>query len=255
MDSQFQNKLFNYEHTPPGEAWDKIAASLNENISHSVSEKLFQYEEEPSPAMWQNIIVGLNNTYIEKAKVVPFYVKYRRPLKYSGAVAIFVFLAVLTSLLVSKKTESGLASQSMANMGTGKKDTPQNSFPPESSFTVQQGEKAKRVPIIGKSKLPRVNQEDSQVSFSFDENFIPRQAERNEIVSSTLAADKYMIYSDDEGNAIRLPKKIFTAFACSTEDLVCKQRLQQLREKFAASAMTTDFNGLLQILKSLQENQ
>ena len=64
-----------------------------------------------------------------------------------------------------------------------------------------------------------------------------------------------MIYSDDDGNAIRLPKKIFSAFACPTEDLICKRRLQQLREKFAASAMTTDFNGVLQILKSLQENQ
>jgi hypothetical protein len=64
-----------------------------------------------------------------------------------------------------------------------------------------------------------------------------------------------MIYSDGDGNAVRLPKKIFSAFACPTEDIKCKQRLQQLREKFAESAMTADFTGLLQILKSLQENQ
>jgi hypothetical protein len=64
-----------------------------------------------------------------------------------------------------------------------------------------------------------------------------------------------MIYSDGDGNVVRLPKKLFNAFACPTGDISCKQRLQQLREKFAESAVTADFNGLLQILKSLQENQ
>jgi len=255
MDSQLQNKLFNYEPQPPDEAWEKIAASLNENISLSVSEKLFQYEKEPPLAVWQNVVDGLENINTERAKVVPFYVRYRRPLKYSGAVAIFIFLAALTSLLVSKKTGSELPSQSIANTRATKKDTPQTSSQPESNNTLQPGKNSKPEPLFGKSKLPKVNHEDSQISFSADENFLPRQAGRNEIVTTSLTADKYMIYSDAHGNAIRLPKKIFSAFACSTEDLVCKQRLQQLREKFAASAMTTDFNGLLQILKSLQENQ
>jgi hypothetical protein len=63
------------------------------------------------------------------------------------------------------------------------------------------------------------------------------------------------MYSDGDGNVVRLPKKIFNAFACPTEDVMCKQKLQRLKEKFAASAMTADFTGVLQILKSLQENQ
>ena len=84
---------------------------------------------------------------------------------------------------------------------------------------------------------------------------MPMQAERNEMVGASTTADKYMIYSDGNGNAIRLPKKIFSAFACPTDNFDCKQRLQELREKFAASATTADFNGLLEILKSLQENQ
>jgi hypothetical protein len=256
MNSLLQNKLLHYEAHPPKGVWDKIATSLNEDISVTVSEKLYEFEEQPSPAVWQKIDARLDIVVIQKAKVVPFFTRYRRPLKYSGAVAIFIFIAVLTSLLISKKTESEVSGQNVVNNTPAvKEDTLKPNISSEKKTAVAQKlEKSYSEPLIAKSKVSKSRPTQNQSSF-FAESFLPRQAERNEMVSSSIPADKYMIYSDGDGNAIRLPKKIFSAFVCPTDNFDCKQRLQRLREKFAASATTADFNGLLEILKSLQENQ
>lgn len=257
MSNQLQHKLLHYEVPPPEGTWNKIATSLNENVSFTLSEKLYQYEEEPSPLVWQNISSQLENSIPEQAKVVPFYVRYRRPLKYTSAVAIFIFLAMITSLFISKKTESEVSPQGISN-ATIQKDTskPSPDVSRENNSVAQLSEKNKPEHLIARSKVSRIRQEEYQSSSASSfESFLPQQAEKNEIVSSSISSDKYMMYSDGDGNVIRLPKKIFNAFACPTEDISCKLRLQQLKEKFAQSATTADFTGLLQILKSLQENQ
>lgn len=257
MSNQFQHKLFNYEVPPPEGAWNKIAASLDGNVSLTLAEKLYQYEEEPSSLVWQNISSQLDNSASKQAKVVPFYVRYRRPLKYSSAVAIFIFLAMITSLFISKKTESEVSPQGISN-STLQNDTSKLSpdVSRENNSVARLSEKNKPEHLIARSKVSRIRQEEYQSSSASSfESFLPQQAEKNEIVSSSISSDKYMMYSDGDGNVVRLPKKIFNAFACPTEDIMCKQKLQQLKEKFAASAMTADFTGVLQILKSLQENQ
>ena len=120
MTNQLQDKLLHYEVQPPEGVWNKIDASLEEHIPLAFIEKLYQYEEEPSPYVWENLNFQLGKPTSNKAKVVPFYVRYRKPLKYSGAVAIFIFLAVLTSLLISKKSESELPPEGIANAVTTK---------------------------------------------------------------------------------------------------------------------------------------
>jgi hypothetical protein len=256
MSSQLQNKLLHYEVQPPEGVWNKIAASIEENFSPSLSEKLYEYEQVPAPGVWQNIVSQLDTPTVKETKVVPFYIRYRRPLKYSGAVAIFIFLAVLTSLLISKKTESEFPAEGIVQNNAVKNNSQKafsNSDRDDSSIKEKKDSNPGR--LIAKSKASKRQQEETEKSLSFAENLLPRQAERSEMVHTSIDADKYMIYSDEDGNVVRLPKKIFSAFACPTEDFICRQRLQQLREKFAASATTADFTGLLQILKSLQENQ
>jgi hypothetical protein len=257
MSSQLKNKLLHYELQPPEGVWSKIAASLDENLSVSVSEKLYHYEEEPSTKVWQSIVSELQLPDREEAKVVPFYIRYRRPLKYSGAIAIFIFLAILTSLFISKKTESELPPKQAATTATTKKDSSKPAENPnENNSATQAPQKTKTQRLIARSKASKESQDEVQnFSTASLESFLPQQAEKNDIVSSPVSSDKYMIYSDEDGNVVRLPKKIFSAFACPTDDAVCRQRLQQLKEKFAQSAMTADFTGLLQILNSLQENQ
>jgi hypothetical protein len=254
MSNQLQHKLLHYEMPPPEGVWNKIATSLDENLSLTLSEKLYQYEEAPSALVWRNISLHLDHSVSDQGKVVPFYVRYRRPLKYSGTAAIFIFLAVMTSLFISKKTESEVPPQGVANSVEIKKDTSKPSqVSAENNSVAQLSDRSEH--LIAKSKVLKIRQEEYQNSNLSFEDFLPQQAEKNEVVSSSIPSDKYMMYSDGDGNVVRLPKKIFNAFACPTEDVMCKQKLQQLKEKFAQSAMTADFTGLLQILKSLQENQ
>ena len=63
------------------------------------------------------------------------------------------------------------------------------------------------------------------------------------------------MYSDGDGNAMRLPKKLFDFISCVKEDVSCKQEMQQWQQQFAAAVLTTDFTGVLEILKTLKENQ
>src|SRR5690242_2547379 len=121
MSSPIQNKLLHYEVPPPAGNWEKIAASLDEVHPGSLSEKLYHFEAAPPQDIWQKINQKLSSK--NQARVIPFYVRYRRPLKYSGAVAIFIFAAVLVSLLVSKKTESELPAGRTVNVPT-KKESP-----------------------------------------------------------------------------------------------------------------------------------
>jgi hypothetical protein len=208
MSSQLQNKLFNYEVRPRKEVWDDIATSLDETISPSLSEKLYRFQETPSPAIWQKIISKLDVPLAERSTVVPFHIRYRRPLKYSGAAAILIFLAVVTSLLISKRTESEVpANNIVINQSITEKDTLK--APNNSKETTSIASTGKNHPesFIARSRSPRVKEYPSQNSISLAENFLPKQAERANMISSSLNTDKYMIYSDDDGNVIRLPKK------------------------------------------------
>jgi hypothetical protein len=75
---------------------------------------------------------------------------------------------------------------------------------------------------------------------------------------NTALADRYMIATTATGNAVRLPKKVYSAYACPDESLAssyvdCKEKLSLLQSKMSAS-LTTDFAQFLDLLKNLQEN-
>lgn len=254
MSNELQNKFLHYEVQPPEGVWDKIAASLDDTIPLSISKKLYQFEANPPASSWQNIAAELNNTIKEKAKVVPFFTRYRRPLKYSGAVAAFIFLAVITSLFISKKTESEIPVDRIVNNHvSARKDSTKNNSKENNSVS-QIIERNNSEQVVVKSKTSKAQFNDNEHSTSLNEN-PSEETEQVHAIAASYNSDKYMIYTDGNGNDVRLPKKIFSAFACPANNADCKERLQKLREKFAESAMTTDFTGLLQILKSLQENQ
>src|SRR5438067_2845109 len=60
MSEELKRKLFNYEVSPPDKVWDKIADTLNEEISAEFPEKLHEAEEIPPANMWTNITAHLD---------------------------------------------------------------------------------------------------------------------------------------------------------------------------------------------------
>lgn len=260
MSNAIQNKLLHYEVPAPDGVWDRIAASLDETLSPALAEKLYQYEQLPAPSVWQNISNQLERAPAEKSRMISVFSRYRTPLRYSGAAAILIFLTVLSSLFISKKTESEVPAETVTSNTPVKEDTvriPKNSSNSNENAVVvsRAGSKAPENLNAAATSDRRSKRAETARSISIAESYAPKRPQTQPVAASSFTADKYMIYSDGDGNAVRLPKKIFSAFACPTGDADCKQRLQMLRERFAESAVTADFTGLLEILKSLQENQ
>src|SRR4051794_29587547 len=99
MSNQIQNKLLQFEEQPPTGAWNEIAAALDSGAANQFAEKLYGFEQAASQNVWTKINDQLSD---HDPKIIPFFKKYSRPLKYSTAIAALVVLAVFVSLLVSK---------------------------------------------------------------------------------------------------------------------------------------------------------
>jgi hypothetical protein len=88
-------------------------------------------------------------------------------------------------------------------------------------------------------------------SFAFSNQSLPQKANKEELLNYS-ELDSYMVYSDGDGNAMKLPKKLFSLVHCQDGDYTCKERIKQLQQKMASGATTTDFAGIIEILRQLQ---
>ena len=260
MSNQIQHKLSNYEVQPPAKAWDEIESALDNGINTNFADKLYSFEQKPPHTTWQKISSQLGQYSKEAARVVPFFKRYSKPLKYSTAVAAFVILAILTSLFISKKTVSeSIVNTSLPSIENKSAESPeviQNNQSPQ-QISIARLNTQKRAGHIRLSSMKSntwLGPETSLKSTASVEKVVPQYAERTNAIDYS-SDEKYMIYSDGDGNAVRLPKKLFDAFACNTDRVKCKQKLKKLQEQVAASAMKTDFTGILDMLNKLQENQ
>ena len=64
-----------------------------------------------------------------------------------------------------------------------------------------------------------------------------------------------MVYSDDDGNAMRLSKKLVELISCVKEEVVCAEQVQQMQYKIANYITTNDFSGLMEMLRNMKENK
>jgi hypothetical protein len=257
MSNKIQIKLMQYEAPPPPELWNRIADSLDEHMSPITQEKIFSFEQKPPSSVWSKISKALDN----KAAVVPFY-RRRSVHRYSAAAAVFIAIAITTSLLISKKTQSdaGIPSTSVILKKERLTEHPDNNqkktIASETSSLITASlvrSNEYSIPkrnILNKERLHHILQ---SVTFS---NLFPAQAEPKPQVPQTDSIDnKYIVYSDEEGNAFRVPKKVFDLFSCALRDVQCKQRLNSLREQIASGSLSADFTGILDMLNNLKENQ
>jgi hypothetical protein len=256
MSSNIQNILSDYAPDAPAGVWEKIAAAL-ENGESSFPGKLFQYEEMPSAALWDKITPALDVIEREPVKIIPFHKRYSRPLKYAAATAAFVIFAVLSSLLISKKTRSEEPVRTAIQTNT--------SAPKEEQSIASGQDRVKQTPAEAitdgkatdreKAAVAIIKTHQAASSMALLARVFPKIARPNSGLSFSSMVDKYMVYSDGEGNATRLPKKLFDLFVCPTDDILCVQRKKNLQEKIASSALTSDFTGVLEIINNLRENK
>ena len=254
MSSSIHDKLFRYEVQPPNRVWDEISAAMDSPI-HTIGERLHDFEAVPDKKAWGRIEQLLQPT--KSGQRIPFYKRYSRPLRYSGVAAAIIFAAITLSLLVSKKTESevpapAITSNGSAGIDNNKQQNDQNDDGSRTTVAAITGKESK---FSFKRNLFRAASSISINPPPLSEKFLATAAERHAVIAEHLSDDKYMVYSDGNGHAFRLPKKIFDAIACPLDNNSCKQRIKNLQEIMAGAAVTSDFGGILQILEHLQENQ
>ena len=250
MSSNLQNKLFHYEATPPEKVWDEVAAALDSGIDHAFTRRLQEFEATPPPSAWTRIEKQLLQTDRD-TPVIPFFKKYRRPLKIVGAAAAILFLAVITSLLlVSKK------SVSETPMEAARVDKP----PVAGDSPIIEKEKPEVVTTLATvagtvSKEPIRTKAKAATQKAVMASRYTSSAETVQPINYHSYSDKYMMYSDGNGHSVRLPKKIYDFFVCPEHDLPCRDRLKGLQQKIAASALSPGFTGMLDMIQNLQENK
>jgi hypothetical protein len=259
MDNQIQNKLFQLEVQPPEEVWGRIADAMDDQTLAGVGTRLSSFEASPAENIWNNI----NSELGTPAKVIPFHKRYSRPIKYGSAAAIIAAIALTGNLLISKKTVSEVPGQTtvktMLEKARDQQKQPSISEQPSSgqhdvAVEITSHIDPDRNFVYPKRKLSQFTPSVPEIASSTD-NIIPKFAKRNTVIAFNDDSDKYMAFAMEDGNAIKLPKKMYDAITCPTKDVACLQKIKQLQEKMAASALFADFTGVLDILNNLGENQ
>jgi hypothetical protein len=237
MNSDLQNKLQQFSADPPAGVWNKIAEALD--TEEGFAQRLYQYEETPPAANWQKIEQHLA-AHAETGKVVPFGKRITKPVRYIAVASLLVVILV-TATLTIKRTEAGAL------------DTEGTAVAPATNLPVTAG----TLPINTDQQPGTFSQPAQSNSQEFPGPQTRETSSRSgkPAISTTpinAALNDYVTYSDGNGKVVKVSRKMETYINCSDSDQQCKQRLQQLRQKMAARAMTTDFTGILEMLQQLQ---
>jgi len=258
MSTNIQDKLLQHEETPDDNVWNRIVAALDEGSLSTVGSRLNEFQTPPPPAAWTSIEKQL------PAPVIPLFRRYGKRLRYASAAAAVLAGAFLLSLFYPKQSESEEAGQPritrLSVLPLPQKAEQSNDDRIEqptindvvTHVTVPKMERLSFAAV--RDKESRVRHEATTASLDICD-LIPEVAHRKTAIALNAAVDRYMIFSREDGNAVKLPRKLFDAVACPAKDDNCKQNLREVQQKFASSAISADFTGVLEILRNLGENQ
>lgn len=261
MNSDLQNKLFHFEADPPREVWNKIADALDADTEETFPQRLFSYEEQPPAQIWQSIETSLEEP--EPAiKVVPI-TKFKKPLRYVAAAASIIGIIFLATTIVNKKTGAGAVIGGTETTTVTATPNQSSVLPVDKPKLIKDSTADKQLSnqsadeSIAKNNQPKkraltfIRPQGIFHSFSFSRQSLPSKADKEQLLDYS-ELDSYMVYSDGDGNAMKLPKKLFSLVHCQDGDYSCKERIKKLQQKMASGATTTDFGGIIEILRQLQ---
>lgn len=264
MTESFKKKLQDFAPEPPKSVWEGIVSRLND--SPVFADKLAGYEATPPAGAWKAIVQQLDQK--EKEPLV----RIIRPNRYAAA-AILLIVAGITyfSLFQQEPVQAITTTQAVSpvpfpnsnpappvSVSSGDNDIARQPSPADKSEEAYANQDKKQTALAHLSGEPDHHIPESALGFA-DENsdklFIPSHAAPTRRLLLSPTADRYMVYSDGQGNAMRLPRHMFDYVACITNELDCKKRIAQLRSKAAAITMSTDFSGVLEMLAKLDETK
>lgn len=255
MSSDLQKKLLQFEAKPSPKVWSNLETILDADVEFPV--KLYEFKQQPAPRAWQKIASALSE---HPATVVPFAIRYRKPIRYTAAAAVLILLAFGATFFMSKK-----ASPETAAITTQPVPTQNTSIPARNEIAKQEPiitnaviadnkYEANKNVVLTKECLGVIPQKNIMADNVTPECLIAEVKDRISHLD-LKTSDRFMVYCcDGKGNPVKLPKKLYDVVNCGEDDPSCRQNIQCLQEKISSASLTTDFIGVLQIIRQVQEN-
>lgn len=234
MSSQLQHKLQQFEATPPKDAWLAIEDRLN-NIP--VQERLYNYEATPPAMAWNEIAASLDQASPIILQTNPIHKKKWFRLAAAAAILGIVALGILTYAI--NKPETAIAKQPLIKQ--------QQTRTPATTST----------PAPGTS-----THNDVETIIPIKEESISVPASTSDQDPGTTVTKRYKVVANEDGQMVRLSQKAYAVFDCAVKGVAqkntnCKENIQTMQAKMASSLVTptTDFAGLIDMIKTLEENK
>lgn len=264
MNPEILKKLLQYEPEPPAGVWKGISKALDENISGGLSGKLQNYEAVPPAGTWEKIAENL--TAKTPGKIIKRS-KFFTVARVAAAASVIIIMAA--SIIFWNRDEDGMIAVDNPVKPVQQQQQPQQNSQASAPVNIQKETDRQNfqqpVPSTSEQRkeptsYARNNPAKPQRSYTRDDHaesrsFIPEEAKEKAIAVSSYPVEKYMVYSDEDGNAMRVPKKLFEIMSCVKEEILCQQQVQQLQSKFASYVTSNDFTGLMEMLRNMKENK
>jgi len=254
--SSLQERLYNYEQTPPPKVWDKINAALDEShLSDEFPSKLYNAEVMPPANAWDKIAGALEPA---QAPVVAMRSKTFSFFRYAAA-------AVLIGLVAFGVIKWTSGNDTKSENGIAASDTINNKRPLDTPIeieTIQPGipgeENIVSTGIDVQIKTPSVKRVKNNYS-------IPDNIDASEPIyayeHTPNLADRYIMLMTPDGGIIRMSKKWGNLVCCVSgqdQDENCKDQLKKWQEKIACSPVTTsagNFMDILSLVSALNDSE
>lgn len=267
--TSLQNRMYNYEVTPPANSWDKIAAALDEASSaNEFPSKLYDMEVAPPATVWELINSSLNET---DEKVVSMK---RRATMFFRYAAAAVFIGVVAFGIIKWTSLTNNSEETSTAQARPSKDSGKNNIvTPEENVTAT-NENAEDEKALEESKkmVARLDRPAKNAIRNAINSNTLRDDINNESVADANAnsvysyedhlpdlSERYIMLMTPEGNIIRMSKKWSDLVCCVSgeeQDKDCKDQLKKWQEKIANSPLAPspgNFMDILNLVNSLDE--
>ncbi|MFI5129260.1 MAG: hypothetical protein ACHQFX_04685 [Chitinophagales bacterium] len=255
--SSVQEKLYNYEQTPPPKVWDKINAALDEShLSDEFPSTLYNAEVMPPANAWDKIAGALEPV---QAPVVPMRSKTFSFFRYAVAavlIGIVAFAVIKWTNGNDTRTYSGIAATDSSKNKRSTNDPAKVEEIKPATEGLDETIAAATDPQIKTTTIKRAR---NNYTIPDDLNEIEPIYAYNEHTPNL--ADRYFMLMTPDGGIIRMSKKWGNLVCCVSgqdQDENCKDQLKKWQEKIACSPVTTsagNFMDVLSLVSALNDSE
>lgn len=239
MSSQLQHKFQQFEATPPKDAWLAIEERLDD-ASSTLQERLYDYEAAPPFSAWNEIATTLGKHSTNKAATTPIY--QTKWFRLATAAAILGLIALgIFNFGINRPTATIAKQQPVLKQVQPLSTSPKAT--PATSTTNTHKEPVKAITPI------------KEESISVPASTSPKE-------NTAIITKHYKVVAKEDGQIVRLSQKAYAVFDCAVKGAAqksstCKENIQTMQAKMASSLVTpsTDFAGLIDMIKTLEENK